>query len=176
MDTYQTGGRFPTAKKRKGVKPNFDEEGRRTGEASHLMRAEKLNDSTWVGFPSLFQNKDLSWLDLSESNWMDAYEEAEKRGEVVNFGRDSIKALAYGRGSWKKNYQRGGIIEDDRGQWAHPGKVTKINSNSITMKGVNYPVLGISNTGDEKLMMPGEDYKFDGESVTEYPMKWLDKY
>lgn len=69
-----------------------------------------------------------------------------------------------------KDFQKGGVIEDDRGQWAHPGKVTKINSNSITMKGVNYPVLGISNTGDEQLMMPGEDYKFDGESVTEYPM------
>ncbi len=67
-------------------------------------------------------------------------------------------------------YQDGGVIEDDRGQWAHPGKITKINSNNITMKGVNYPVLGISNTGDEQLMMPGEDYKFDGDSVTEYPM------
>jgi hypothetical protein len=62
------------------------------------------------------------------------------------------------------------VIQDDRGQWAHPGKVTKINSNNITMQGVNYPVLGISNTGDEQLMMPEEDYKFDGDSVTEYPL------
>jgi len=81
---------------------------------------------------------------------------------------------------WLEKYQDGGIIEDDKGQWAHPGKITKINSNNITMKGVNYPVLGISNTGDERLMMPGEDYKFDGDSVTEYPMaqnggRWLDK-
>lgn len=65
---------------------------------------------------------------------------------------------------------KGGVIEDDKGQWAHPGKITKINSNDITMKGVNYPVLGVSNTGDEQMMMPGEDYKFDGDSVTEYPM------
>ena len=67
------------------------------------------------------------------------------------------------------NYKNGGVIEDDRGQWAHPGKVTKINSNNITMKGVEYPVIGISNTGDEKLMMPGADYRFDGDTVTEYP-------
>ena len=66
--------------------------------------------------------------------------------------------------------QDGGVIEDNRGQWAHPGEITKINSNNITMQGVNYPVLGISNTGDEQLMMPGEDYKFDGDSVTEYPL------
>ena len=63
------------------------------------------------------------------------------------------------------------MIEDDRGQWAHPGKITKINSNKITMKGVNYPVLGISDTGDKKMMQPGvENYTYDGSSVTEYPM------
>lgn len=66
--------------------------------------------------------------------------------------------------------RKGGIIEDNRGQWAHPGKVTKINSNNITMKGVDYPVLGVSNKGDKKLMMPNKDYKFKGDSVTEYPI------
>ncbi|BCU97871.1 MAG: hypothetical protein CM15mV19_1180 [uncultured marine virus] len=39
------------------------------------------------------------------------------------------------------------------------------------MKGVDFPVLGISNTGDKKMMLPGQDYTFDGESVTEYPIK-----
>ena len=73
-------------------------------------------------------------------------------------------------GGWLSKYENGGVIEDDRGQWAHPGKVTKINSNNITMKGVNYPVLGVSDTGDKKMMQPGKDYKFNGNSVTEYPM------
>ena len=62
------------------------------------------------------------------------------------------------------------VIKDDKGQWAHPKKVTQINSNVITMKGVNYPVLGISDTGDIKLMMPNKDYKFNGNKVTEYPI------
>jgi len=57
------------------------------------------------------------------------------------------------------------------------------------MKGVNYPVLGISDTGDRKMMQPGKDYKFKGNSVTEFPMaqkgmnvegqnqrKWFDSY
>ena len=61
-------------------------------------------------------------------------------------------------------------INDDRGQWAHPKKVTQINSNVITMKGVNYPVLGISNVGDIKLMQPNKEYKFNGNKVTEYPI------
>jgi hypothetical protein len=73
-------------------------------------------------------------------------------------------------GGWLSKYENGGVIEDDRGQWAYPGEITKINSNNITMKGVNYPVLGISDTGDKKMMQPGKDYKFDGNSVTEYPM------
>lgn len=78
------------------------------------------------------------------------------------------------------SYQDGGIIEDDRGQWAHPGKITKINSNNITMNGVNYPVMGISDTGDTKIMKPGQNYFFEGNSVTEIPLakhgKWMDKY
>lgn len=73
-------------------------------------------------------------------------------------------------GGWLSKYDDGGIIEDDMGQWAHPGLVTKINSNQITMEGVGYPVLGISDTGDTQMMQPGEDYKFDGNSVTEIPM------
>jgi hypothetical protein len=69
----------------------------------------------------------------------------------------------------KASAKDGKIIEDDRGQWAHPGKVTKINSGNITMKGVNYPVLGIDNLGNKKMMMPNKEYDFPGESVTEYP-------
>jgi hypothetical protein len=76
--------------------------------------------------------------------------------------------------------KNGSVIKDDRGQWAHPGKITEIGSNEITMEGVDYPVLGISDTGDTKLMQPGQDYKFKGNKVTEFPMMqkggWLDKY
>ena len=66
-------------------------------------------------------------------------------------------------------FQQGGII-DPRGQWAHPGKVTTIPGNDITMVGVHYPVLGVSDIGHMQMMHPGQDYKFKGSSVTEYPM------
>lgn len=71
-------------------------------------------------------------------------------------------------GGWLDNYSE--PIRDDRGQWAHPGEVTEIDSNDITMQGVDYPVLGVSDTGDTQMMYPDQDYKFDGEKVTEYPM------
>jgi hypothetical protein len=76
--------------------------------------------------------------------------------------------------------KNGSVIKDDRGQWAHPGEVTEIGSPDITMQGVDYPVLGISDTGDTKMMYPDQDYKFDGDKVTEFPMMekggWLDKF
>jgi len=73
-------------------------------------------------------------------------------------------------GGWLSKFEEGGVIEDDRGQWDHPGEITEINSNDITMEGVPYDVLGISDTGDTKLMKPGKDYKFKGKKVTEFPM------
>jgi hypothetical protein len=66
--------------------------------------------------------------------------------------------------------KNGKVIKDDLGQWAHPGEVTEIGSPDITMQGVNYPVLGISDTGDTQMMEPGKNYKFKGKKVTEYPM------
>ena len=80
----------------------------------------------------------------------------------------------------KASAQNGSVIKDDMGQWAHPGEITEIGSNDITMHGVDYPVLGVSDTGHIQMMQPNQDYKFDGKKVTEYPMMqkggWLNKY
>ena len=68
-------------------------------------------------------------------------------------------------------YDNGGMIVDPMGQWAHPGKNTRIPGSSITMKGVNYPVMGIGNNGMTQVMKPGGEYDFrDAEYVDEYPM------
>lgn len=55
------------------------------------------------------------------------------------------------------------------GQWAYPGEVTIIPSSNITMKGVNYPILGVDDLGNSQMMMPGKDYNFPGNYVTEIP-------
>jgi hypothetical protein len=54
------------------------------------------------------------------------------------------------------------IIVDPRGQWAHPGKLTRIPGNDITMQGVPYPVWAQPNVGPGAMMQPGQDYKFPG--------------
>ena len=69
--------------------------------------------------------------------------------------------------------QQGGIIKDNMGQWRHPGKVTEIASPNITMKGVGYPVIGISKeTGEQKLMIPNLEYFFKNtKNVLEIPIR-----
>lgn len=82
-------------------------------ESTHLMAREYIPGKGWVAFPTLFQNEDNSWLDLSkESSWEPAYEEARKRGEVYEFGDDEEKAIEFAdKGSWKTNsLKRGGQI------------------------------------------------------------------
>jgi hypothetical protein len=67
--------------------------------------------------------------------------------------------------------KHGGPILDPRGQWDHPGQVTRIPSPSITMQGVPYPVFGVGSNGQKQMMYPGQEYNFGGASyVDEYPM------
>ena len=67
---------------------------------------------------------------------------------------------------------KNGVIKDNNGYW-NPnnwGKVVEIGSNDITMKGVDQPLLGISDEGDIQYMEPNKDYKFKGKKVTEFPI------
>jgi hypothetical protein len=63
-------------------------------------------------------------------------------------------------------------VKDNDGYWNPDnwGKVVEIDSPNITMKGVNQDLIGVSDTGDVQYMTPGNDYTFDGKSVTEYPV------
>jgi murein DD-endopeptidase MepM/ murein hydrolase activator NlpD len=45
-----------------------------------------------------------------------------------------------------------------------------IPSGSITMKGVDFPVMGTDNLGNSKAMIPGNNYQFPGDMVFETPM------
>ena len=63
------------------------------------------------------------------------------------------------------------IIVDPKGQWNHPGKNTRIESNHITMQDVPYPVWAQPNIGPGTMMMPGSEHHFkNADYVDEYPM------
>ena len=84
----------------------------------------------------------------------------------------SVQALGDAQENFERQYQSGGQLGKvtPYGQWQYPHQITTIPSNNITMQGVNYPVVGISDTGDTKVMLPGLDYLYDGNYVTEYPV------
>jgi len=42
---------------------------------------------------------------------------------------------------------------------------------SISMDAVDYPVVGMDNRGNIKIMMPGSKHNFEGERVLEVPLK-----
>jgi hypothetical protein len=100
----------------------------------------------------------------------------------------TIPAIGLGAAAATQQKKQGGeITKDDNGYWnpENWGKPVEIGSNNITMKGLqemgyDNPLLGISDTGDVQMMYPGEDYKFKGSKVIEYPVKknggWLDRY
>ena len=45
-----------------------------------------------------------------------------------------------------------------------------IPSNNITMKRMKQPLVGVSDTGDTRIMNPGEEHQFDGNYVLEMPL------
>jgi len=49
--------------------------------------------------------------------------------------------------------------------------VNIIPSGDITMKGVDFPVKGVDNLGNTKVMKPGKNYKFPGTIVKETKYK-----
>ena len=147
---YGNGG--PKVKQRRGVRKNYDNKtwtpsGLQfpTSVSSHLMRAEYIPERGWVAFPSLFQDSkpyaddQQNWIDMSEEeDLMKVYEEAERRGEVYDFGEDKEAALAFGEGSWKDQlpdevieveltdkeadkYRAGGYILEEIDEGGEPG-------------------------------------------------------
>jgi hypothetical protein len=128
----------------------------------------KITKSEIIPYKYLYQPKHVVFNVPKNSTEMIKGFDVEQVGDVFNRFKPSGKfGLEPG---YTHGFKDGGIIKDNRGQWAHPGEVTEINSNDITMEGVPYDVLGISDTGDTKLMKPGKNYKFKGKKVTEYPM------
>ena len=102
-------------KMREGMeRPNLDKYGRRIGESTHKMAAERVDDR-WVAFPTLHPNKEKPgrWTDytpdvrdekgksIDRSDIKSAYLHARREGEVFEFGQDKKEALKFAKGSWK---------------------------------------------------------------------------
>ena len=75
-------------------------------------------------------------------------------------------------------YQQGGKIKTTPlGQYEFPGEITRVPSNQITMKNVPQALLGVSNTGEKRIMLPEEEHTFQNATeVTEIPLSFKELY
>jgi len=96
--------------------------------------------------PSVF-DRELANFNIYKRDWLRGYKPVKKE----NGGDVPVDPMGY----WNPD------------NWGNP---VIIPSTDITMEGVDVPLIGISDTGDVQYMEPGEDYEFDGEYVTEYPV------
>lgn len=176
-EDYQFDGdmvyELPMAQKGYNVKPRKGSilvEGE-TEPSTHLMRREYIPNTGWVAFPSLFQNEDGTWLDMSkEEDWMNIYDEANRRGEVYNFGENKRKAIKFAdKGSWKKDL---GIKKQGGGDISIPD-LTKPNWLNNLPKAQNGK--GLQTASDSLYHQLGKiaDYEFnlgraDGTGLTNY--------
>ena len=110
---------FAVQYSRQGARPNYDEQGNQTSHSTHKM-GTFISDEGNYAFPTLFQNKDDSWVDPSEKDYKgkSAFWEAKSRGELYEFDTPE-EAEKFSHGSWKPAYERyaqGGLIESQDNQ------------------------------------------------------------
>lgn len=125
-------------------------------------------DDNWTAFDRALKNNDTLQFNTAKEaeEYTKHYKDFGREGYLLNIPSEISLPEP------KVKFQQGGSLGKvtPLGQWQYPHQITTVPSNNITMKGVDYPVLGVSDTGDTKYMLPNMDYLFDGHYVTEYPL------
>jgi len=144
------------------------------------LRLDKLKD---VKGDRVYTEKDIPEIEKGLQEMIDEGHDYLRNVNVKDFDMPAlIKSLNKiglgatiigigGKEAFQKK-KKGGVVKDNRGYWNPDnwGKVVEIDSPDITMRGVNQPLVGISDEGDVQYMEPGKDYKFKGKKVKEYPV------
>lgn len=83
-----------------------------------------------------------------------------------------LNSTAYNNYSDVTYAQQGGQIPvSSNGVYDFPMQevIVPTKNGNITMKDVNYPIMGVDEYGNQILMMPGQEYKFPGKVIHEIP-------
>jgi hypothetical protein len=109
---------------------------------------------------------------MKNGGWLDNYNDSEISAPEGYVGEGTSNKGRNYSPAWGGQFKNGGITKDDNGYWNPDnwGKPVEIGSNDITMEGVDQDLIGISDEGDVQYMTPGNNYKFKGKKVTEFPV------
>ena len=137
-----------------------------SSESTHVMAREYIPGRGWVAFPTLFQNstpyedEELNWIDMRNQPWEVAFREAEKRGEVIDFGEDEKAAIQFAdEGNWKK--EGGELPEAQFGSMLKKG--FKNLSDFIFKRGAADNITkGVDNVIPKSTYIPEEEIVEDG--------------
>jgi hypothetical protein len=129
--------------------------------------------------------ENLAYKKLRNSGYLDRLKNLLRKATVAYLQTESvqhedvIESLAkhmrqeklLDEAGWMRVIKFTGGIEDEQGQWKHPGRCTMIPSSNITMHNVPHSVLGIDDTGHSIMMQPGgASYQYPGGKVFEIPI------
>lgn len=80
-------------------------------------------------------------------------------------------SVSIDRGTPQHYSQEGGIPVSSQGVYDFPMQEVLVptSNGEITMKDVDYPILGIDEFGNKQMMHPGKEYKFPGKTIHEIP-------
>lgn len=132
------------------------------------QRSQELNDGAKSFNDALPVSKLLAGMfDIQQTGIESAEKSSKLNLNDIPLTKGSASPFGYA--------QKGGVVNATGYLSGSPTENNKFNiipSNNITMQGVKYPVMAITNTGVNRLMVPNEDYRFDGaDYVTEIPLK-----
>jgi hypothetical protein len=179
VDRYQYPRKHPVlAQNADGTERTAMDYDERKGYSTHSM-----SSADNLVFPTVVQFRDGSMKRLEPR---DAYNYALETGEYIKFPTEA-EARHFAENGYKRGMQywqdggavreneflRKGLVSTQGYKADSPDRFNTFNiipSNQITMKGVQFPVMGVDNLGNRQLMLPGAEYTFPGQSVLEVPL------
>ncbi len=117
---------------------------------------------------------------LNEENFLEDYAaiQAQQQEQQQSYQQQPMVAasevipIEYVAQTLPQEFQDGGEIPvSSNGVYDYPMQkvIVPTNNGHITMKDVNYPILGIDEFGNKQMMQPNKDYKFKGKTILEIP-------
>lgn len=119
---------------------------------------------------SFFKPREKQQIEAPQTDYMQQYEQISQFVENPQVAQSGGKYLDNELNFLSEVKESTPISSD--GLYDYPNKkvIVPTTNGRITMKGINYDVLGIDEYGDKKIMRPNGEYQYKGKTITEIPL------